>query len=748
MNAQELDFSQCENEPIHIPGSIQPHGVLFALDPALQSIAWASANTMEMLGLRAQDLFEGTFSDFIGENAVSRLRDALGSAGSRRIGPISVRVAGRDFDGIVHRMGPFAIVELESPGTDDVPLDLFSNVEQALERLSRAVPGPGVWQAVAEEVQRVTQFDRVMVYLFHPDDHGEVIAEVRAHEDIESYLHLHYPATDISVRARKLYKLNWLRLIVDIAATPAALIASPSLRNGQPLDLSHAVLRSVAPVHLQYLHNMGVRASMSISLVVQDRLWGLIACHHRTPRHLPYRTRSWCELLARILSWEIELTEWSDDAGERARVSNTIAALVRGTLETEDLLDALTTRKPSVLDLVNASGAAVVWNGRCKVIGSAPSESDIIAMVDWLVNNHESHVFATDRLAEQWPGAKPLAPLAAGLLALRVANGPVILWFRPEHARTVAWGGDPTKPAIMNPTTGAIGPRNSFQIWKNSVRNRSALWQAWEIDAAEALERPVIKAVLRRIEQIEQQNRELHDALEARDLFLAMASHELRTPLSALKLQLEGLTRVAERDPNAVLSASRLVPRLEILSRQTTRLSRIMDEILDAVRLSAGRFDVTPAATDLGEVVLQLVDRERQEITRQGCTLVLHIEHGIRGPWDRFRLGQVVGNLLSNAYRYGAGKPITITVTRTDGAAVLRVRDEGIGIPAESQELIFERFQRAVPAAHYQGLGLGLWIVREIVSFMGGHIDVNSAPGKGAEFVVTLPFVPNPENDA
>jgi two-component system, chemotaxis family, sensor kinase Cph1 len=744
----ELDLSRCADEPIHIPGSIQPHGVLLALDTSLNSVAWISANSADILGLRPDELFGRTVSNLFDEVSLGRLDEAFHCTTPRRFGPVPVRMGEREFDAIMHRAQQFTIVELESPLEEwALPPDLFSDVEQAVERLAQSIPRGAIWQAVAEEIRRVTHFDRVMVYQFHEDEHGEVIAEARA-EEMEPYLHLHYPATDIPAQARRLYRLNWLRLIVDTKAKPVPLIASPPLTNREPLDLSYAVLRSVSPVHIEYLHNMGVRASMSVSLVVRDRLWGLIACHHRTPRHLPYRLRSWCELLARILSWQIELVHCTGRARDRARATNIIAALVRGAAETDDVLDALTRRQPSVLDLVNASGAAAIWNERCDLLGLTPSESDVLALVDWLASNVENRVFVTDHLAAHWPPAQKLASVAAGLLALRISkdHGPIVLWFRPEHIRTIAWGGDPTKPAILNPMSGEIGPRNSFEIWKSAVVGRAEPWIDWEIDAAEALEGPVAKAMLRHMEEVERHNRELRDALQARDLFLAMASHELRTPISALKLQLDGLARAAERAPNTTLNSSQLAPRLELLKRQTAKLSRIMDEILDAARMSADRFELSAEMTDLSDIVREIVERDHEEIRRLGCTLVLHLGTQIRGQWDRSRLGQVIGNLLSNASRYGAGQPITITVTRTANEAVLRVRDEGIGIPAKDQGLIFERFQRAVSPRHYQGLGLGLWLAREIVTRMGGRIEVHSAPSKGAEFVVTLPLESHREN--
>jgi light-regulated signal transduction histidine kinase (bacteriophytochrome) len=745
--APPLDLSRCEDEPIHIPGSIQPHGVLLALEAQEQTITWTSSNTSEVLGIPVDEVLGRPLSNLLDEESIARLRDVIASASPRRVGPIPIRAAGRDMDGIVHLSGNLAIVELESlPSSGGgAPPDLFGEVDQAVERISRTSPCSAAWQAVAEEVRRVTGFDRVMIYQFHPDDHGEVIAESRP-ADMEPYLHLHYPASDIPSQARRLYQLNWLRLIVDVEAKPVALISNLTSSPSSPeaaIDLSHSVLRSVSPIHIEYLRNMDVRASMSVSLLVDGRLWGLIACHHRTARHLPYRVRSWCELLARILSWHIDIRQRTEEAEAKARASTIAAELVKGIAEVDDIIDALTAHRPSVLDLFPATGAAVSWNGRLLLLGDTPSGMDVRDLVRWVSTQFEEDVFATDDLSAHWPRAKALQSLASGLLALRVSRGrgPYVLWFRKEQIRTIDWAGNPTQPALIDPISGKLGPRRSFEMWHETVSGRAQPWHNWEINVARELQGPVVKGVLRHLEELEQLNQELRDALQARDLFLAMASHELRTPISTLQLQVQGLARIAERDCETLIKSEHLVSRLESVRRQTTRLSRTMDEMLDAARMSTGRFDLAQDDVDLGELVRDIVRRTREDLERQGCTLTLELEEGVRGRWDRFRIGQVVGNLLSNAVRYGAGRPVTITVQKANDEAILRVRDEGIGVPKEAQELIFERFQRAVVPTHYQGLGLGLWIVREIVSHMRGRIEVHSEVGKGAEFVVMLPIV-------
>ena len=283
----DIDLSTCEREPIHVPGAIQPHGLLFALTEPDLRIVQASANTAALIGREAGALLGTSFEELIDGTLCEQLRETPEGPEMARLSPVPVLVDGRAFDAIVHRADGLAIVELE-PHPDDAPAyrDCHAAVRDALLRLQGCADMRRMFEVAVEEVYRIAGFDRVMLYRFHEDQHGEVVAE-HCPPGRLSYLHQHYPASDIPSQARRLFELNRLRLIVDAGYVPAPLVPTDNPLRGAPLDLSRSVLRSVSPVHVMYLHNMGVAASMTISLLREQRLWGMIACHHEAPRFVP-----------------------------------------------------------------------------------------------------------------------------------------------------------------------------------------------------------------------------------------------------------------------------------------------------------------------------------------------------------------------------------------------------------------------------------------------------------------------------
>ena len=298
------DITNCDREPIHIPGSVQPHGALLALDPEGLQIVQAGGNTIQILGVEPIELLQRNIADWFAPEWVAHLRTLLDNEGPLMRPVHAFTIASKQgweaVDTFVYRSGKLVVVELE-PVRENSPEDTLALVQAMLARVQQADTPQAFCQRLAEEMRRVSGFDRVMVYRFLPDGSGVVDAEARG-DDVESFLGLHYPSSDIPRQARELYLSNWIRLIPNARYTPEPIVPADDPRNGAPLDLSHSLIRSVSPMHLEYLANMGVVASMSLSIIMDGRLWGLIACHHRTPRYLSHRLRMACELFAQMAS--------------------------------------------------------------------------------------------------------------------------------------------------------------------------------------------------------------------------------------------------------------------------------------------------------------------------------------------------------------------------------------------------------------------------------------------------------------
>ena len=488
-------LDDCANEPIRTPGAIQPHGVLLALrEPALV-VEMASANATELFG---QAVLGAGINDLLGEAVANWLRQVdhrLVSAPS-----LQVRVRDGDVDLIAHREGGLLITEWE-PVTAGQQSDLawHAQLPQVLQRLSAADTLADLVASLVTDVRALTGFDRVMIYRFDAQWNGEVIAEDRR-EDLEPFLGLHYPAADIPAQARALYEQNWLRLIPDATYTSVPLTPALNPSDGQPWDLSATVLRSVSPVHLEYLANMGVKASMSVSLLDRGRLWGLIACHHYQGPHRPaYNDRTVAEFLGRTASvllaskteaaWDAQAF---DVAARQARLMRALARAPHAPLK------ALAATTNALVDLIPATGAAIQLDGRLTLLGRTPPPDRVVAVVSALLAAGSTSSAA---LAKDVPDAVDIAGSASGLLAVPTGSisGDFLAWFREETQRQVTWAGDPNTDKTV--TDGRLSPRASFARWSETVRGTATPWLEHEVTAARELGEYLTESSLRRAEE-------------------------------------------------------------------------------------------------------------------------------------------------------------------------------------------------------------------------------------------------------
>ncbi len=749
MAAQPIDLSTCDEEPIHIPGSIQPHGVLLSLRMPELTIVQASENTDPVLGRMHQSLLGTELEDVLGDKTCATVRSALHSQLMGQQAPLRVELSGRSFDALLHGSEGLCIMELEPPETVDLCAwdELWRQTESMIEKLYETRNLKELFEIAALGIKRLTGFARVMIYRFHDDEHGEVVAEAKE-EELEPYLHLHYPASDIPTQARRLYSLNRLRLIVDIDVPQVPITPPQNPLTGLPLDMSNAVLRSVSPVHIEYLRNMGVRSSMSISLLKDGRLYGLIACHHPLPRYVGCRLRRMCHLLGLVLSSEIVEKTRLGLADARHRGDTLLGRIISRTMVDANPLSALSADAQALLDLTGARGAAVSYEDEWVLLGQTPQEEEVRALATWAKAQMCEGIYATDRLPLLYPPARRFKDTAAGLLAigLPAEDHHCILWFRPEVIQTVLWAGDPHKPAKLDPESQKIGPRASFAAWKQTVRRRALPWEPERLEFALSLRRGLIEIVLRRAAETSRLNAELTKAVHARDEFLSMASHELKTPVFTLELALTRLMRTAQRQ--GALPLEQVISQTEMLLRQTRRLEQLVALLLDISKISEGRLLLELEEVSLASLVDELVELHAEQITAARCEIVRRVDADLVGCWDRLRLAQVLENLLSNAIKYGAGGKVEIAASRLGRWVEIAITDQGIGIEPEAQSRIFERFERAASASHYAGMGLGLWIVRKIVESLGGSIALRSSPGVGSTFLVRLPLASREEEKA
>ncbi len=749
----QVDLATCDKEPIHIPGRIQPHGLLVVLSDPDLAIVQISNNTDEYVHRAALEFLSQPLSALLPQPHVDELRNLLVAEdvvdNPMYVWTLPLIDGGPLFDGMVHRRQGVIVLELEvARPPAEAPKDFYRLVKTMIGRIQRAPTFEDFCQTTAHEVRMLTGFDRVMVYQFDEDGHGSVIAEAKI-DALDPFLGLHYPASDIPKQARVLYTLNWLRLIPDISYVAADIV--PTLRpdTGAPIDLSYAHLRSVSPIHVEYLQNMGVGASMSISLVKDGELWGLIACHHNSPKHIPYEVRTACEFLAQAVSLQLSAQQTTVEYEYRMRLRSVGAALVERMALADSWHEALSHGEPSILSLIDAGGVAICAEGSCTLLGSTPIEQDVQQLTEWLAQQPDQEIIMTDSLARDCPPLAHCKDTASGIMALPIAPelGEYIIWFRPEVLQSVNWAGEPIKAVEVTEGGTRLSPRKSFEAWKETVRFHSLPWQPVEREAALNLRNAVIGMILRRAKELAQLNRELSRSNEALDEFAYITSHDLKEPLRGIHNYAHFLL---EDYTDTLDDAGQ--EQLQTIVRLTRRMDTLLNSLLHYSRV--GRTELGMQRVSLDTVVRESIEMLHVKIeeTRTDIRIPRPLPVVL---CDRVRVGEVFANLIANAIKYNdkAEKWVEIgyldepAPTERVGSSVeagmhyvtCYVRDNGIGITNNHHDAIFRMFTRLHGHDTFgEGTGVGLAIVKRIIERHGGTIWVDSLPDEGTTFYFTF----------
>lgn len=507
-----MDLSNCEREPIHIPGSIQPHGALVVANDADLRIVFASANTQSILQAPAAGLLGRYLRDGLHPGIYDKLvhRDDQGHIVLNPLRAFHATIGDSLHFVEVRQLHNLVYIEIEPEYPQFNAESLPAITQRMVGHMRSATSLDQLLSLAATELRQLTGYDRVMSYRFAEDGHGVVVAE-DAHPDLQPYLGLHYPASDIPAQARRLYLMQRIRVIADCDYTPVPILADPSLAesglagpDGQapPLDLTFCNLRSISPIHIEYLKNMDVGATLTLSLIVDDELWGMMVCHHRTPRLPSPAIRSSCDLISQMTSFLVRARLEQDALEEAALSAARVEEIANHLYHQEGVCEALREAAGELLPLVGASGALVCFDGKTELIGKTPPLAGAVQMMNRLHGISGGKVFTHSCLSELLPEAKPFKAMASGVMLMPILGSQenAILWFRPELVETVSWGGDPDKAVEIDPTTGSISPRRSFAVWKTEVQGRSAPWRNNDSRAANELRRMISDHLLAKAE--------------------------------------------------------------------------------------------------------------------------------------------------------------------------------------------------------------------------------------------------------
>lgn len=743
---EKVTLTNCDREPIHIPGSIQPHGYLLAFSET-GNILHLSRNVSEWQGLEVEQLLGKPLSELLGSAAAHQVNSLPEGPGTqKRFLTLSIKCKDKlgNYGALLHRKGTLNILELEPQTGQEalhVDLELLNNSMQAIQESQSP---EAMARIVTEEIQQLLGFDRVMVYRFKEDWSGEVIAETKS-AAADSFLGLHFPATDIPVQARALYREKPIRLIPDADYQPVPILPEINPQSGQPLDLSLASLRSVSPIHIQYLKNMGVKASMSVSVIKGGRLWGLIACHHKGACFVSYQKRQLCELLARAFAMVLGEKEELRSRSYHQQIKETKANLVRNISKAEKFTDGLHKQQPDVQELIRCGGCVISLGEEYISLGKTPAREQVKELLKWLQKEGHEEVFYTHTLPVLYKPAEQFRETGSGILALAVSRvqQEYIIWFRPELRHSVRWAGKKEEPGGEE---GVLSPRKSFEAWVEQVHEQAEPWLPLEVEVARELRTVLVDVVLRisgelklRADILSRINQELDTSKNELDSFAYIVSHDLKEPLRGINnyaaFLLEDYKDQLQADGQA---------KLRTLMRLSKRMQQLIDSLLHFSRL--GRLELQRETVDMGKVLAGVMDIFGQQIANEKVQVQLPEQWPLISC-DELRVSEVWMNLLSNALKYNdkAVKELNLGYRKaregepSPSGYVFYVRDNGIGIDASHYEDVFNIFRRLHGREAFGGgTGAGLTIVKKIVERHEGTVWLESKPGKGTTFCFSL----------
>ncbi|SAL74746.1 sensory box histidine kinase [Caballeronia terrestris] len=734
----------CDAEPIHIPGGIQPHGYLLTVSDDLH-ILQASDNLATLTGQPVETLLGQPIDVLLGRPSAERLAQAASTA-ELEAAPLYLGVvenplhdaaaieSDAEFDVTLHRHDGNLIVELEVARHlhDDVFAAMYPLVRTFTRSLQDVATVAELARLAVQEVRAITGFGRVMLYRFDEEGRSNVLAEERD-DSYASFLNQWFPASDIPRQARALYLRNRIRLVANVDYTPARLVPAVNPVTGRPTDLSYATLRSFSPVHLEYMRNMGTHASMSVSIVVRGHLWGLISCHDHSPRLVPFEVRMAVEHLGHILSLQIEAKEERAEANYLLSLRRTVSHLISAMGEHDDFVEGLCAAPDDMQGFASATGAAIVVDDKVTLFGATPDEDTLRALTLWLAEN-TTGIYATDALPQAWPPAAEHTETACGVLAVPVSQifRNYLLWFRPEVIRTIEWAGEPIK---LRAPDGANAPRTDFSPWVETVRNLSPAWRPVEIEIANEFRAAMLNVVLRHAEERAQFATDLARANKELEAFSYSVSHDLRAPLRHIAGYGDLL-----REQEGERMSDRSLRFLNNMLQSARFAGTLVDDLLMFSQM--GRAALRPGTVDMNQLLKSVVGEFAPDTAGRDVEWVIGDLPSVTA--DATFLQLALRNLLSNAVKYTRTREsakIEIFADTTATETIVGVRDNGVGFDMKYVGKLFGVFQRLHRAEEFDGTGIGLANVRRIIERHDGRTWAEGSVGEGATFYFSLPLV-------
>jgi len=733
MNKEDITptITNCEQEPIHIIGQSQAHGVIVVCDPKTFKITQCSENVEEILGLSLASVLDSDLSALLSLEVVAKLEKKL--AEHRILLPVEEIINGNKYTIIPHTSDSNLVLDIEPAGQFLHPALLQNQLTAILSEMEGALSIPEMCELAVMQVKELFEYDRVMMYKFDEEWNGEVIAEVKE-DNLESWLGLNYPARDIPKQARAIFLKQGVRIISDVNFKPSAIVPAISPITNQPLDISRSELRSVSPIHIEYLTNMKVGASLTAAIVLEGELWGLLACHHYSPKFINYHQRQTCKFLTQVFSNSLSV-KTSKTFLDKFTASEYVRKKLVLQLESiSSIREALVKFSPKFTDLIDCTGGAVIQDGKIDLLGITPSKSELHDLYVTLLIGKEE-LFSTKNLSEHFHPSSSYSKLASGIISVRINDdlNTMLLWFRPEVSETVSWGGNPEKEGYIKDGVEYLSPRKSFEKWTQQNSGIARRWEDYDLEAIEALKESISHIVIKKQkDKIFNLNQELLSANNELETFSYSISHDLRAPLRGI----DGYARII-RDHHMQDLDEYSKKAIRTIVKSAEDMNGLIEDILSYSSVGKTHLKLELISVEKIAQDVLLKHNVANQFPNTSFKIALDMPK-IQG--DRRMISQLLNNLIGNALKYSSKSEspgVEIGYQNRGSTIVYYVKDNGIGIDSNLSYKIFDVFSR-IAGDDYEGSGIGLAIAKKVIDLHHGKLWLESELGKGSTFFFSI----------
>ncbi|MGG7436736.1 ATP-binding protein [Chryseobacterium arthrosphaerae] len=729
---RDMNFVECHEEPIHIPGSIQSFGYLIGIDAESQTITFFSRNIADIFKIeRLDELFGREISDFpesFQSIIDSEIYTSLEQFTRRKNETYfdKIFIDGKDYHFSVYRSDAYIFLEFE-----EVIINPDKRISNKYDNFYIIDNEQELWDHLLETLSKVVNYDRMMIYKFMMDGSGKVIAE-KKNEDMESFLGLHYPESDIPKQARQLYLKKRKRIFSNVYADTVPILS----KKEENIDLTFSASRAMSPVHAQYLKNSGVASSFSVSIIIDDHLWGLVTCQNIKPKHIDLEDRVQAGIFTALAANAYSSFKSKSELNYRLELNEKLSQLKTKFLKHNHLSDSLIESKTELKNLPEADGLAIVSDESIVTAGTTPDSGSIDRIIKWALANTKDRIYVSRNFLKDHGKELNLSDDAAGIIIYFIERdkNEMLIWFRKEFDEHINWAGSPEKTVSVFSQNGEerqmVSPRTSFRIFTENIKGHSRRWNSRNISAVQAVRDLILETSHKNYNAIKRLNDELKKVNEELDSFSYTISHDLGTPLTVMKLNAQMLLNNLKDD------SEKSKTKINTIIEEIDNMAEMMHDVLQLSRAKYSEIQLEslktiPTIRKISENAKMTYGSPTSEIIIKECPDVMA---------DKTMLHQVFLNIINNAVKYSSHKDypkVEIEGTDDGQTIIYRISDNGIGIPEEEKHKMFKIFNRMDNAKKFKGNGVGLSIVHRIMKRIGGNVDYESNK-EGTSFILTF----------